>query len=59
MLEAEQTGKRNTADQETGAVSCKNNRQDQNTIEEAVILEVDMVNNEKSRRKQYRKRRSM
>jgi hypothetical protein len=59
MLEAEQTGKHNTAGQETRAVSCKNNRQDQDTIEEAVVLEVNMVNNEKSRGKQYRKRRSM
>lgn len=52
MLEAEQGGKNNAAGQETGIVSSQDDRQDQNAIEEAIILEVDMVDDKKSRRKQ-------
>lgn len=54
MFEAQQCGKEDTGQENCRLVARQYHGEYKDTIEKAIVLEVDVVNDEKSRRKKYR-----
>jgi hypothetical protein len=52
VLEAKQNCERDTAGQESGLSTCQNNRENENAVHEAIVLEVDVINDEQTWRKE-------
>jgi hypothetical protein len=53
MLEAEQACKEQAAEKQRSVVARKYQREHKDPKEEAIILEMDMVNHQQSRRQQH------
>lgn len=48
MLQTEQDGKSDPAVQKSRLISCENHGQDENPIEKAIVLEMNVVDNQKT-----------
>lgn len=59
MLEAEQDSEQNPAVKESGLLACENNRQHEDSVEETIVLEVDVVDNEQPGREENRETGNM
>lgn len=52
MLEAQESSKEQTRQQKCRVVACQDHGQDEDTVEKAIVLEMDMVDDEQARGQQ-------